>query len=84
MRDKYEDIVGKLNSFADWVEGSNNVHCPSLPRRAAFTIRRLEEENHQMRLQLNKKDVTISEIINRYIGRIRLWAYFMRKKWTKG
>lgn len=81
MRDKYEDIIDKLDTFADWLEGANNVHSPSLPRRAAFTIKRLEEENYQMRLQLNKKDVTISEIINRYIGKIRLWIYIMRSRY---
>lgn len=80
MRNKHEDLVEKLDTFADWLEGANNVHCPSLPRRAAFTIKRLEEENYQMRLQLNKKYVTISEIINGYIGKIKLWIYLMRSK----
>ena len=84
MRDKNEDLIEKLDSFADWLEGANNVHCHSLPRRAAITLKRLEEENYQMRLQLNKRYVTIGEIVNRYIGMIRLWIYLKRKSWTKG
>lgn len=80
MRDQYEELTEKLDSFADWLEGANNVHCPSLPRRASFTIKRLEEENHQMRLQINKRDVTLIEIVNRYIGMIRLWIYLFKKR----
>lgn len=80
MKDTNDEITEKLDAFADWLEGANNIHCSSLPRRAAFVIRRLEEENHQMRLRLNKRDVTFSERINRYIGYVRIWLYLMRKR----
>lgn len=80
MKDTNDEITEKLDTFADWLEGANNVHCSSLPRRAAIVIRRLEEENHQMRLRLNKRDVTLTEIVNRYIGYVRIWLYLMRKR----
>lgn len=80
MKDTNDEITEKLDAFADWLEGANNIHCSSLPRRAAFVIRRLEEENHQMRLRLNKRDVTLSEIVNRYIGYIRLRIYLFKKR----
>lgn len=83
MRDQYEELTEKLDSFADWLEGANNIHCPSLPRRASFTIKRLEEENHQMRLQLNKEQLTISEMYDRYMGRLRIFIYIMGKKWKR-
>lgn len=83
MRDRNDEITEKLDAFADWLEGANNVHCSSLPRRAAIVIRRLEEENHQMRLQLNKEQLTISEMYDRYMGRLRLFIYIMGKKWKR-
>ena len=81
MRDKYEEMQGQLNALADWIETTNHLHCDSVPRRAADTIARLEEENHQMRLQLNKRYITIMDIVNRCIGFVRLYIYLLRKKW---
>lgn len=80
MKDTNDEITEKLDTFADWLEGANNVHCSSLPRRAAIVIRRLEEENHQMRLQLNKRDITFIERLNRIIGYVKLWWYLTRKR----
>lgn len=75
------ELVNSLHAFADWLEKDNNVHTHSVPRRAAYTISRLEEENLQLRLQLNKRDYTISEVINKYIGFARLYIYLSVKKW---
>lgn len=82
MREQYKELIEQMNELADWVEKSNNLHTFSSPRWAAITIKRLEEENHQMRLQLNKRDVTLIEIVNRYIGMIRLWIYLTKKKFN--
>ena len=81
MRDKYEEMQGQLNALADWIETTNHLHCDSVPRRAADTIRRLEEENYQMWLKLNKRDLTLSDIVNRIVGRVRLVIYLMRKRY---
>ncbi len=83
MRNEYKEMQGQLNALADWIEKSNNVHADSLPRRAAYTIAKLEEENYQMRLLLNKKDVTIMERLDRFIGRIKLYIYLAKLKWKK-
>lgn len=78
-----EELVKQLNELADWVEKHNGVHCPSVPRKAAYTIDRLHESNEIYRLQLNKKSFTITEIVNRYIGDVRVFIYLLRKKWKK-
>ena len=83
MRDKHEELIQQLHELADWVEKHNSVHCPSVTRKAAYTIERIEEENHQMRLQLNKKYLSLRDLYDRYMGDIRLWVYLMRKKWQK-
>jgi hypothetical protein len=80
MRNDYKEMQGQLNALADWIEKSNNVHADSLPRRAAYTIAKLEEENYQMRLRLNKRDMDLSDYINRGIGLIRLNWYLLKRK----
>lgn len=70
----------QLHALADWIEKTNNVHCDSVPRKAAYTIKKLEEENYQYYLLLNKKDVTIRERINKYIGYIKYKIYLWKKK----
>lgn len=78
-----QELIQQLHELADWVEKHNSVHCHSVPRKAAYTIARLEEDNHKMRLQLNKKHLTIRDIYDRFVGSIRLWIYLMRKKWKR-
>ena len=77
------ELVNSLHKLADWVEKDNNVHCHSIPRKAAYTITRLTEENNQLRLSLNKHDYGFSDYINRIIGFIRLQIYLFRKKKKK-
>jgi hypothetical protein len=75
------ELVNSLHKLADWVEKDNNVQCHSVPRKAAYTITRLTEENNQLRLQLNKHDYGFSDYINRAIGMVRLYIYLAKKKW---
>lgn len=75
------DIVKDLHNLADWIEKANNVQCPSVIRKAAWTISRLEEENKIFRIKLNKKDFTLSERINMKIGEVMLFIYKIKKKW---
>ena len=79
MNDNYK-LVLELHFLADWVEHCNNVQCHSVPRKAAYLIEKLEEENNQMRLQLNKRDLTLMDYVNRVIGFVRLQWYLWRKK----
>jgi hypothetical protein len=78
-----QELIQQLHELADWVEKHNSVHCHSVPRKAAYTIARLEEDNHKMRLQLNKSFWSIRDIYDRGIGAIRLWIYLIRKKLTR-
>ncbi len=75
-----EELVKQLHELADWVEKYNGVHCASVPRKAAYTIDRLNESNEIYRLQLNKKYLTITEIVNRYIGDVRVFLYKLQQR----
>ncbi len=75
-----QELIEQLHELADWVEKHNSVHCHSVPRKAAYTIARLEEDNHKMRLQLNKNFWSIRDIYDRCVGAIRLWIYLVKKK----
>lgn len=77
----YSDIVKELHELAEWIEKRNNVHCHSVPRKAAYLISSLGEDNIRLRLELNKRDLYLSDYINRAIGFVRLYIYLARKKW---
>jgi hypothetical protein len=79
-----QELIQQLHELADWVEKHNSVHCHSVPRRAAYTIARLEEDNHKMRLQLNKKNLNIRDLYDRFVGSIRLFIYKVKIRWKKG
>ena len=81
MKHQYDDIVNELHELADWIEKHNSVHCHSVPRKAAYLINAMEEDNIRLRLQLNKRDLYLTDYINRVIGFIRLQIYLFRKKW---
>lgn len=81
MKRDYDDIVNDLHELAEWVEKKNGVQCYSLPRKAAYLIHALEEDNIQLRLRLNKRDLTFIDYYNRIVGMIRLYVYMFRKKW---
>jgi hypothetical protein len=77
---QYEDIENELHELADWIEKRNGVHCHSVPRKAAYLINALEEDNIRLRLQLNKRDLYLSDYISRVIGFVRLQWYLYKKR----
>jgi hypothetical protein len=77
----HSELIQQLHELADWVEKHNNVHCPSVPRKAAYTIEAIEEENHILRLSLNKKYLSLRDIYDRYVGNVKVFIYLTRKKW---
>lgn len=83
MKRDYDDVVNELHELADWIEKRNNVHCHSVPRKAAYLIHALEEDNIQLRLKLNRRDLYLSDYINRAIGLFRYGVYKLRKRLTK-
>ena len=80
MKRDYDDIVEELHELADWIEKRNGVHCHSVPRKAAYLIHALEEDNIRLRLQLNRRDLYLSDYIGRVIGFVRLQWYLWKKK----
>ena len=77
----YNDLIEQLHELADWVEKYNGVHCHSVPRKAAYLIEALQEDNIQLRKSLNKRDLYVSDYINRVIGFFLLqWYLFKTKK----
>ena len=79
----YNDIIEQLHELADWTEKYNGVHCHSVPRKAAYLISALQEDNKRLWLLNNKMDVYPSDYVNRVIGFLRLQIYLARKKWKK-
>lgn len=79
----HDEIIKQLHDLADWIEKRNGVHCHSVPRKAAYLINALEEDNIRLRLQLNKRDLYLSDYIGRVIGFIRLQWYLFNKKRKK-
>jgi hypothetical protein len=78
-----DELVNQLHELANWVEKHNSVHCHSVPRKAAYTIERLEEENSKLRKSLNKHDLTFNDYVNRFIGFFLLQWYLFKKKRKK-
>ena len=77
----YNDLIQELHELADWVEKHNSVQCHSVPRKAAYLIEAMQEDNIQLRKSLNKRDLYVSDYINRVIGFFLLqWYLFKTKK----
>ena len=80
----YNEIIESLHKLADWVEKDNNVQCHSVPRKAAYLIAVLQEENNHMRVQLMKGHYTIKERVMMAIGSVYLvWYKFKKRKKRK-
>jgi hypothetical protein len=78
---QYIEIIEELHKLADWVEKANNVHCYSVPRKAAYLLAALEEENKIMKLKLNKRDRDLVDYYHLTVGYIRYAIYKIKKKW---
>ena len=77
----YSEIIDSLHKLADWVEKDNNLQCHSVPRKAAYLLYALQEENNMMRVQLMKGGYTIKERVMMAIGSVYLvWYKFKKRK----
>ena len=79
----YNEIIDSLHKLADWVEKDNHVQCHSVPRKAAYLIAVLQEDNNIMRVQLMKGGYSIKERIMMAIGSVYLVWYKFKKKRKK-
>ena len=78
-----DELIQQLHDLADWIEKNNGVHCMSVPRKAAYLIAAMQEDNQRLWLLNNKRDVYLIDYINRVIGFIRLQWYLFNKKRNK-
>ena len=79
----YNEIIDSLHKLADWVEKDNNVQCYSVPRKAAYLITALQEDNNILRITLMKGQFTLKERILMVIGSVYLVWYKFKKKRKK-
>lgn len=56
---QYQDVIDSMHKLADWLEKDNGVHCHSMPRKAAYLLNQLSEENEILKIKLgtNRKDL---------------------------
>lgn len=78
----YEEITESLHKLADAIEQSEHLPCQSTPRKAAYLIHALEQDNEQLKAQLFKLYPTPKERIYRTLGTI-YFAYLQLKKRLK-
>jgi len=79
----YWEIIDSLHKLADWVEKDNHVQCHSVPRKAAYLITALQEDNNIMRVQLMKGHYTIKERMMMAVGSVMVMWYKFKKKRKK-
>jgi len=79
----YNDLIESLHKLADWIEKENHVQCHSIPRRAAYLITALQDDNNIMKVQLMKGHYTIKERVLMAIGSIMVMWYKFKKKRKK-
>ena len=79
----YNEIIDSLHKLADWVEKDNNVQCYSVPRKAAYLITALQEDNNILRIKLMKGQFTFKERIMMTIGSVYLVWYKFKKRYKK-
>ena len=41
----YDDLIEQLHKLADWIEKENHLQCHSVPRKAAYLISALQDDN---------------------------------------
>ena len=76
----YNEIIDSLHKLADWVEKDNSVQCHSVPRKAAYLITALQEDNNYMKVQLMRGQYTIKERVMMAIGSVYLVWYKFKKR----
>jgi len=79
----YNEIIDSLHKLADWIEKENHLQCQSVPRKAAYLITVLQEDNNIMRVQLMKGHYTIKERVLMAVGSVMVMWYKFKKKRKK-
>ena len=67
----HDELIEQLHKLADWIEKENNVQCHSVPRKAAYIITALQDDNHRLWLLNNKMLMYPIDYFNAAVGFIR-------------
>ena len=81
---QYEDLVEQLFKYADVIEQNENVHAQSVPRKAAWLIRALDEENEMLKAKLFKLYPSPRDYMYRVLGFFYFQYIMLKKKFKKG
>ena len=76
----HDEIIKQLHDLADWIEKNNGLQCMSVPRKAAYIITALQDDNHRLWLLNNKMLMYPIDYLNVAVGFIRLQWYLLKKK----
>ena len=76
----HDELIEQLHKLADWIEKENNVQCHSVPRKAAYIITALQDDNHRLWLLNNKMLMYPIDYLNVAVGFIRYQWYRLKKK----
>lgn len=75
-----QDIIDSMHKLADWLEKDNNVHCHSMPRKAAYTINKLSVENEILRVRLGVNRRDLRDWIWHFQNMFLYGMYILKKK----
>ena len=76
----HDELIEQLHKLADWIEKENNVQCHSVPRKAAYIITALQDDNHRLWLLNNRMLMYPIDYFNAAVRFIRYQLYLLRKK----
>ena len=76
----HDELIEQLHKLADWIEKENHLQCHSVPRKAAYIITVLQEDNHRLWLLNNRMLMYPIDYFNAAVGFIRYQLYLFKKK----
>ena len=79
----HNELIEQLHKLADWIEKENHLQCHSVPRKAAYIITVLQEDNHRLWLLNNKMLMYPIDYFNVAVGFIRYQLYLFKKRMKK-
>ena len=79
----YEELTQDLHKLADAIEQSESLQKYSTPRKAAYLITALEQDNEQLRAQLLKLWPTPRERLYRVLGYFYFKYITLKKRFKR-
>ena len=79
----YEDITEDLHKLADAIETTESLQKYSTPRKAAYLITALEQDNEKLRAQMFKLFPTPKERLYMFLGYFYFKYITLKKRFKK-